>query len=213
MKTMNNRIGGDYSVSTTNKNQRKVNPLTQTDSVPNIRLSVEQGIWQNFTCAFDESLGTHLHGMVNSGPLVISFYSPDWKSYGQRHLESLKDVFRDIRESGGNILVFTTENLDQIKNRVGEENLPFTMLHDANNRIAQLFGLYSPFDAVWDKIAGIDEDVPFPGTFVILKNKQIYYDFTDLEFSRVLEKKPLMVIIKQAGWTKNKLISRQKGPE
>ena len=85
MKSIIKIVGEDYVISALPKSYQKIQPLKNRDTLPNIRINGELGVWQYLPSDLQSASMLHLHRLVKDGPLVISTYSPDWNgaTYGR----------------------------------------------------------------------------------------------------------------------------------
>ena len=116
-------------------------------------------------------------------PLTISFLSEGWNQYGLDHLNVLRNCYQEVSSLGGNLLVIVQAGHEEVAEMAQYFNLPFTLIADPTNQIAKQLGTYSEEKAVWDRVAGISEDVPVPATYVIDKKGRIIYHSIDEDFT------------------------------
>jgi peroxiredoxin len=134
----------------------------------------------------------NVNDLVGYRPLVISFYNPHTHHYGHEQIETLIGLYDKIRALGGELLVITAESADNIQLIASHYRIAFTLLQDAGNRIASQFSLFSAAHPVWERIAGLDENVAIPATYVITSGGQITYAFADTEFNQQLPVRELL---------------------
>jgi len=132
--------------------------------------------------------GAEIHGSVLSDelsqkPLVISFYSKYWREAGLRQLAQLNAMQNDIRANGGNLLIISAENDENLSEIAWQNNLSLSFYHDADNEVALKFSVYSEGDPTWSRFSGIDVNVPLPATYVIGLSKQIVYDNVERDYT------------------------------
>lgn len=198
MRSIIKIVGDDYVISSLPKSYQKIQPLKNRDTIPAIRINGELGVWQHLPFGLQAASSMYLHQLAQDGPLVISTYSPDWNEYGERHLQLLKTVYPRIRALGGTLLLLTTEYYKNIVHTIMEHDLEFNVLHDHENRISESLGVYSKYEPVWDRIAGISEDVPFAATFVVNADRRIVYDYVDRDFEFIVSDKEIEQAVKIA---------------
>ncbi len=170
-------------------------PLTIGDSVPAFELSRTDGVWQQLPVHLRNSDSISLYELVDHKPLVISFYSPDWGQYAQHQLELLEKSHQKITGLGGQLLVLTSVAPAEIPSLVEKYKLDFNLIHDTDNRIAELLGAYSKVHPLWQLVAGIDADVPYAATFAIAQNGIVVYDFVSQELDRLFQVRDLLTAI------------------
>lgn len=112
-------------------------------------------------------------------PLVLAFHSTHWNGYSDKLLQELQDVYADIRVMGGQLLLATTEEKEYFDLAAEKFNLPFATIWDQHNHIARKAGIYAPSDPIWNRISGINADVPIPGIYVLTPSLKIAYSATD----------------------------------
>jgi peroxiredoxin len=170
-------------------------PLLPGDQAPGFSLPAPYGLWTEEAAAIAHAGRVTLNDLVTSRPVVVSFYSPHTNAYGHAQLEMLVRLYPKIRALGGELLVFTPEPVHQLPRIASYYQVPFSLVHDADHRIAAAFGLYSPVKPVWQRISGIGEAVALPGTFVISPQRQVAYAFTDTDFNGTLPVRPLLTAL------------------
>lgn len=161
----------------------KLSPLKIGSRLPSLSIPTVNGVWQNLS----EQANTQrlsFQQIQQNKPLTVSFLSGGWNEYGLKHLNILKDSYKEILALGGELLVVVQASLEETKELVSYFDVPFNVVADPNNQIAKQFGIYSQEYAVWDRIAGISEDVPVPATYVISQQGRIVYDAIDENFSK-----------------------------
>lgn len=131
-------------------------------------------------------------------PLVLAFHSIHWNDYGTRRLEDLKDIYADIRVMGGQLLVATTEDKKLFDAVTAELQLPFASIWDQHNHIARKAGIYSATDPIWDRISGINEDVPVPAVYVLSPSLKIVYSSVDKWLEGGFSKRDLLSAVYEA---------------
>jgi peroxiredoxin len=198
MKSIIKIVGEDYFITSLPYTYKKVDPIKNRGKLPSIRINAELGVWQNLPLRLESGSYFYLHQLLKEGPLVISTYSPAWNEYGQQHLQRLNKVYPIIQKLGGQLLVLTTEYFKNIVYSIQENDICFNIVQDLNNQISATLGVYSEFEPVWDRIAGISEDVPFPATFVINSEGNIVYDYLDKDFEFVVSDREIEKAVKIA---------------
>lgn len=123
-------------------------------------------------------------------PLVVVFYSQHWNQYGERLLQDLLDLHADIRVMGGELLLVSGE--------AEKQPLPFASIHDQHQHIAAKAGIYSATDPIWDRVAGIEADVPVPAVYVVTPGFKITYSDVDLWFEKTLQRRELLSAVYDA---------------
>jgi len=191
MKSIVKIIGEDYFLSALPKSYKKAEPLAVRGILPTCRINCELGIWQQLPSGLEHAGMFYLHQLLQDGPLVISTYSPAWNQYGEEHLKALNKAYPQLRKPGANLLLLSTECFKNSVYTVQEFNIAYNVLQDYDNRISEVLGVYSEYEPVWDRIAGITEDVPFPATFVIGADRRVLYSFVSKDFEYLVPTKEI----------------------
>jgi len=82
-----------------------------------------------------------LDGLLNDGPVVLTWYRGGWCPYCT---ESLAEFERDagaIAASGATLVAISPETATNARSTKGERGLGFTLLSDPGNRVANDYGL------------------------------------------------------------------------
>jgi len=131
-------------------------------------------------------------------PLVVVFHSIHWNRYGRKLLEDLTDIYADIRVMGGQLLLVSAEEKKYFDEATSDLQLPFASVWDQHNHIARKAGVYSPSDPIWDRISGVNEDVPTPAIYVLTPSLKITYSSVDLYLERSLDKRDVLSAVYEA---------------
>jgi peroxiredoxin len=75
------------------------------------------------------------------GPLVIKFFRGRWCSYCVTELEAWRDLYGTLREREGLMVAIGPQIQRQSDFMAGQHGLPFPVLHDPGNLVAEKFGL------------------------------------------------------------------------
>ena len=130
--------------------------------------------------------------LIQFKPLVLSFYCNCWGSYAPKHLAMIEKLAPQVEALGGQLLILTNESQKEIE-RIGrklETELP--IYHDKNYNVARSYGVYSETSPIWDRIAGISEEVFTPSLFVIGQDRRISYAFVDENFDHTPDVKSVL---------------------
>jgi peroxiredoxin len=79
--------------------------------------------------------------LLSLGPLIIKFFRGRWCSYCVTELEAWRDLYGRIREHGALMVAIGPQIQRQSDFMVGQHSLPFPVLTDTNNAVAEQFGL------------------------------------------------------------------------
>jgi peroxiredoxin len=167
--------------------------LTAGDFAPLFYLKSTDGVQVTSVSGFsvaDDSRS--LMELIAYNPLVLSFYCPCWGSYAPKHLAALQELAPQIEAFGGQLLVLTNESPKQIERISKKLNLDFAVVHDKDFNVARSYGVYSETSPIWDRIAGISEEVFTPSLFVIGQDRKVSYTFVDENFDGTPNRKEIL---------------------
>ncbi len=114
-------------------------------------------------------------------PLVIAFY--DGLNQNLQTFNALASLQGQVLENGGNLIVVTNNTTRTFKKNLKQlDNL--TVFFDADNEIAEKFGLYDAENPLTNWIAGIDNiNTTIPALYVVAPDRQIVYHHIDYQFN------------------------------
>jgi peroxiredoxin len=153
-------------------------PLENGSRVPDFVLKKENINHHHFLNAAQTNRSVLLR-QIAGRPLVISFYSVEWKDYGLSHLKQLNVLQNEIRSLGGNLLIISPDaDGSKLEEVIWDNSLNLNFYFDKDNVLAHQFGLYSEMAPAWNKYPGIELNVPLLATYVI-SNGDITYSYID----------------------------------
>ena len=128
------------------------------------------------------------------GPLVIKFFRGRWCPYCMTELESWRDLYGKLRELGALIVAIGPQTERQSDFMVGHHGLPFPVLSDPGNEVAEQFGLVytipdyhrAYFKSILVNIPFVNGDetwrLPLPVTYVIARSGRIAFAEAHADF-------------------------------
>jgi len=123
--------------------------------------------------------------MLSLGPLVIKFFRGRWCPYCMTELETWRDLYGRIRERCALMVAIGPQTQRQSDFMAGQHGLPFPVLFDPGNKVAEQFGLvYNIPDyhriyyrSILVNIPFVNGDdswrLPLPATYVIAKDRKV----------------------------------------
>jgi peroxiredoxin len=128
------------------------------------------------------------------GPLVIKFFRGRWCPYCMTELEAWRDLYGQLREREILMVAIGPQNQRQSDFMAAQHGLPFPVLTDTNNLVAEQFGLvYTVPEYYRDYYLSILVNIPFvngekswrlplPATYVIAKDRTILFAEAHADF-------------------------------
>ena len=128
------------------------------------------------------------------GPLVIQFFRGRWCPYCITELEAWRDLYGQIREREALLVAIGPQSQRQSDFMTGQHGLPFPVLIDENNKVAEQFGLvYSVPEFYREYYLSILVNIPFvngekswrlplPATYVIARDGKVLFAEAHADF-------------------------------
>jgi peroxiredoxin len=128
------------------------------------------------------------------GPLIIKLFRGRWCSYCVTELEAWRDLYGTLREHECLMVAIGPQTQRQSDFMAGQHGLPFPVLHDPGNLVAEQFGLvYSIpeyhqdyYRSILVNLAFINGEkswrLPIPATYVIAKDRRILFAEAHADF-------------------------------
>jgi peroxiredoxin len=128
------------------------------------------------------------------GPLVIKFFRGRWCPYCMTELEAWRDLYGQIREHEALMVAIGPQTERQSDFMAGHHGLPFPVLADPGNSLAEQFGLvHTVPEYLRDYYLSIMVNIPFvngekswrlplPATYVIGKDRKVLFAEAHADF-------------------------------
>jgi len=132
--------------------------------------------------------------LLSFGPLVIKFFRGRWCPYCMTELEAWRDLYGQIREHGAVMAAIGPQIQRQSDFMVGQHGLPFPVLTDSNNEVAEKFGLVytvpeyhrAYYQSILVNIPFVNGEkswrLPLPATYAIGKDRKVLYAEAHADF-------------------------------
>jgi peroxiredoxin len=149
--------------------------------------------------------------MLALAPLVIKFFRGRWCPYCVTELESWRDLYGAVRERGTLMVAIGPQTERQSDFMVGQHGLPFPVLSDPGNKVAEQFGLVytvpeyhrAYYRSILVNIPFVNGDeswrLPIPATYVIDRNGRVWFAEGHADF-RVRPEPNEALAVRGAGW-------------
>ena len=145
-----------------------------------------------------------LAGLLQQGPVVVTFYRGEWCPYCNLQLHAYQQVLPQIKELGASLIAISPQTPDHSLSMSEKHELAFPVLSDQGNQVARQFGLvYSVeedirtlFKSLGSDIPAFNGDesweIPVPGTFIISQDGTIRLTYADADYTHRLEPSALL---------------------
>ena len=179
--------------------EEEIEVIKPGDFAPLFYLKPDEGFQVTSISGSNESRS--LIELLRIRPVVLSFYCTCWGSYAPKHLRMLQEMAPKIEALGGQLIILSNESPKHIERLSKKLDTELSIYHDHDRNVARTYGVYAETSPIWDRIAGISEEVFTPSLFVIGKDRRISYTFVDENFDHQPD---LKVILKQVYSWRNK---------
>src|SRR5256714_4285441 len=145
-----------------------------------------------------------LAGLLQQGPVVVTFYRGEWCPYCNLQLHAYQQVLPQIKELGASLIAISPQTPDHSLSMSEKHELAFPVLSDQGNQVARQFGLiYSVeedirtlFKSLGSDLSAFNGDesweLPVPGTFIISQDGTICLTYADANYTHRLEPSALL---------------------
>lgn len=132
-----------------------------------------------------------LSKLLESGPVIVSFYRGEWCPFCNLELQALERAMADIVAAGATLVAISPNTPDITMSVVDRHALTFPVLSDHDNAVARQFNLvyemtpenienYRAKGRDIPAMNGTDKwELPIPATYVIDRHHVIRYAFVD----------------------------------
>ncbi len=148
-----------------------------------------------------------LSWLLDSGPLIVSFYRGHWCPYSNVQLSALSQAFPEIQELGANILYVGPETRPNAAKMRAKWDAPFPVLCDTDGHVMDSFGvgfempeyLRDDYKSIGlpDLNPGTGWRLPIPATFFVDQLGVIRARNVDADFTRRAEPSDIVAVLKR----------------
>jgi len=197
-------------VSAETESSTALDSVTMTEIVPRLKVG---DLIKNFTIPTplspDETTEIQLSTLLESGPVVLTFFRGSWCPYCRGELSIIQDNIEEFEALGATVLAISPE-IDEKSIELGNDlELGFYIGHDENNKLARKLGLtfkldaqtikkYKNYDINVPKANGTRRwELPIPATYVIDQDSTIKFVFDDENYSKRADYKKVLKVVKE----------------
>lgn len=148
-----------------------------------------------------------LSSLLESGPVVLTFFRGSWCPYCRNELSDIQDRIDDFTKYGATVIAVSPE-VDERSVELGKElELDFFVAQDHNNDFARSLGLTFKLDGktikkyreyginVADSNGTRKWELPVPATYVIDQDRTVRFVFDDEDYSKRANYKEVLNVI------------------
>ena len=147
--------------------------------------------------------------LIESGPMVISFYRGGWCPYCNLELRALQGRLPELRELGATLVAISPELPDRSLSTVEKNELTFPVLSDHGNRVAREFRLVHPIapEVVAYQLGNGNDvaafngaeaaEVPLPATYVVDRTGRVEYAYVSADYTRRADLEDVLAAVRK----------------
>jgi peroxiredoxin len=164
----------------------------------------------DFCLTDSEGKLVELAGLLDKGPLVISFNRGPWCDYCGLELHSLARAYPDIVAAGGEVVSIVPETAKYARNLQATRGVPFRVLTDMDLGYALSLGLaFWVGQKIMDMYRGFGIDLaqfqgnggwflPIPATLVVGRDGLVKARFVDPDFRHRMRTEDIVEAVREA---------------
>lgn len=132
--------------------------------------------------------------LLETGPLILKFFRGRWCSYCVTELETWRDLYGRLRERGVLLVAVGPQVERQSDFMANQHGLPFPVLSDPGNKVAEQFGLtwdvpaymQTYYRSILVNVPFVNGDeswrLPLPATYVIARDGRVAFGEAHADF-------------------------------
>ncbi len=149
-----------------------------------------------------------LGDLLESGPVVISFYRGAWCPYCNLELQALQAHLDEFRAAGATLVAISPNTPDASLSLVEKHGLSFPVLSDLGNEVARRYRLVfavpdyleAEYRAIGHDIGAANGDgaweIPLPATYVVDTEQIVRYAFVDVDYKKRAEPAEVAAVVR-----------------
>jgi|GEM_PF-126105 len=161
----------------------------------------------NFTLPDANGNSVELQQLLQSGPVVVSFYRGMWCPYCSLELRTLEGILPAIQSLGAFLVSISPQTRHSTRLTAEQQNLTHIVPRDVGNQVARQFGIvyqvtesmrqvFEEFGLSLEKFSGNGvEELPVPATFIIDPNGMVAHRFIDPDFTKRLDPVEIITVL------------------
>jgi peroxiredoxin len=147
--------------------------------------------------------------LLESGPLVVTFFRGNWCPYCAATLQALEAILPDLTQSGATLVAMTPETGGRALSGKRDRNLNYEILVDVDLAVGMAFGIVfrvPPLYATLLRRGGIDLAertgnpfwfLPVPATFLISPDGIIQNAWVNIDFTQRAEPQDILQALRR----------------
>ncbi len=149
----------------------------------------------NFTMTDQNGDTIQLDKLLEKGPVILKWYRGGWCPYCNLELKTFADKYETIIKLGASLVAFSPEVPDKQSETAADNNIPFSIISDADNQIGRKYDLVYTLDKAtadrYESSFGLSNyngntkaELPLPATYIVDTDGIIKYAFIDTDYKK-----------------------------
>ncbi|MFL9874506.1 peroxiredoxin-like family protein [Paraburkholderia megapolitana] len=163
----------------------------------------------DFSLKDQEDNEVSLAGLLEKGPLVVTFYRGVWCPYCNLELKALNEALPELQRYGANVVAISPQLQVNSRKAVRVNELGFPVLSDTHNETANAFGLrfampdylVELYKKLKNDLPAINGDpgwtLPMPARYVIGTDGIVAYSEVNPDYTRRPDPSEMLPILKK----------------
>jgi peroxiredoxin len=162
-----------------------------------------------FALAAADGSEVTLRGLLDDGPIVLTFYRGSWCPYCNLQLNAYREILAELEQEGVRLVAVSPMTPDNSLSFAEKLALPFTVLSDPGAAVAERYGLVFTLEGDYreaHEAGGVDLPqlngdeswrLPAPATFIIDRNRTVRFADVRGDYRWRLEPSALLAAVRE----------------
>jgi peroxiredoxin len=149
-----------------------------------------------------------LKDLLQSGPVVLTFYRGGWCPYCNIQLRAYQGALPEITKLGGRLVAISPQLPDNSLDTASKNALTFDVLSDVRNKVSRSYGLvYSLPEEIRSALRSNNKaltsingdeswELPVPATYVVARDQRVALAYIEVDYRKRLEPEALLTCLK-----------------
>ncbi|PZP41883.1 MAG: antioxidant AhpC, partial [Pseudopedobacter saltans] len=182
MKKMDKMEMKERKMSNIPQSPEDISPLLIGEKIPDASLKDNEGNAKD------------LSELIQKQPTILVFYRGGWCPYCTLQLSGLQEIKPWLDSMHIQLVAVSTDSPDNLSKSMMKQKLDYTLLSDADTKLAQQFGIAYHAPKNYEKMlptttGGMDTDLllPVPSVFVLDKKGMILFEYINPDFKQRMD--------------------------
>jgi len=149
-----------------------------------------------------------LKDLLQSGPVVLTFYRGGWCPYCNIQLRAYQGALPEITKLGGRLVAISPQLPDNSLDTASKNALTFDVLSDVRNKVSRSYGLvYSLPEEIRSALRSNNKaltsingdeswELPVPATYVVARDQRVALAYIEVDYRKRPEPEALLTCLR-----------------